>query len=160
MHQRFLFLQIKIMVNNMFLIQALFIFFKILIIIIMLKITKRSFTIVISLYSQSQYAFMIIRAYSNQAGPIFFYSTCNKLKVHFQLLPKILPAGYTCTFMQINLRICNQLYFYLYQPCRFQYHRFSLAVPRYVICSFNINFLQHLTLRSPIQHPTCHEHLY
>lgn len=82
----------------MFLIQALFIFFKILIIIIMLKITKRSFTIVISLYSQSQYAFMIIRAYSNQAWPIFFYSTCNKLKVHFQLLPKIINI-----FQHLNL---------------------------------------------------------
>lgn len=90
----------------------------------------------------------------------FFYSTCNKLQVHFQLLPKILPAGYTCTSIQINLRICNQLYSYLYQSCRFEYRRFSLAVPRYVICSFNFNFLQHLKLRSPIQHPTCHEHLY
>lgn len=89
----------------------------------------------------------------------FFYSTCNKLKVHFQLLPKILPAGYTCISIQISLRICNQLYFYLYQSCRFEYRRFSLAVPRYVICSFNFNFLQHLKLKPLIQHPTCHEHL-
>lgn len=41
----------------------------------MLKITKRSFTIAISLYSQSQYAFIIIRAYSNQAWTIFFTGT-------------------------------------------------------------------------------------